>query len=259
MNHFRRIYKFVLHFILARHTGGFSVHSPFIFRFTRFVLREKNSYYIFQSIENLRSALKKDNRVLNIIDYGAGNDRTETVSQVAKGSLKSAKYGQLLFRMVHYFNAQTVLELGTSLGITTSYLATSSTGINCISLEGCPEIAKTAKENIDKLGIKNVDIVIGNIDNTLADALNKTNKVDFVFLDANHRSEAVLSYFDLCLSKVHNDSVIVIDDIYWSEDMEMAWKKIQSYPEVKSTIDLFQVGIVFFNSDLHKHHYKMRY
>lgn len=259
MNHFRQIYSYLVHFFTAHNTWGFSVHSPYVFQFTRFVLCEKNSYYAFQSIENLRTRLEKDNSILEIEDFGTGKDRTEMVATIAKQAVKSAKYAQLLFRMVHYFKVRNVLELGTSLGITTSYLAASSTEIRCQSLEGCPQIADIARENIESLGIKNVEIIVGNIDTTLSEVLTKTNKLDFVFFDANHQYKAIISYFELCLTKVHNDTIMVIDDIHWSKDMESAWKKIQEYPQVKSTIDLFQLGIVFFNSDLHKKHYKMRY
>lgn len=244
---------------MARNTGGFRVHSPFVFKFTRFVLCEKNSYYIFKQIEDIRSKLKTDKRVLNIKDFGTGLDREDTVSNVAKRSLKSAKYGQLLFRIANYFKVRNVLELGTSLGVTTAYLATSSTEIKCVSLEGCTQIAAVAKENLQKIGSGNVEIVVGNIDKTLDEVLFQLDKLDLIFLDANHKYESVLFYFDLCLSKIHNDSVLIIDDIYWSKDMEKAWATIKNHPRVMSTIDLFQLGIVFFNADLYKNHYKMRY
>jgi predicted O-methyltransferase YrrM len=259
MKRFRILSKYILHFFTARNTFGFGVHSPFLFQFTRFVLREKHSFYIFNTIEKLRILMLKDNRILDINDFGTGNNRSKPVSFIADQSLKSAKYGQLLFRMVHYFKPHNVLELGTSLGITTSYLASSSTEIHCVSMEGCPQIAQVAKENIDKLDLKNIELVVGNIDNTLIEVLNKINKLDFVFFDANHQSKAILNYFELCLTKVHNYTIMVIDDVYWSDDMEMAWKKIKDHPQVTSTIDLFQIGIVFFNTDLHKKHYKMRY
>ena len=259
MTHFRQIYKYIFHFFTARHTWGFGVHSPFLFQFTRFVLLEKNSYYAFQQIENLRSKLRNDNRILDIKDHGIGADRREAVSSVANNAIKSRKYAQLLYRMVHYFKAHNVLEFGTSLGVTTSYLASPSTGINCVSLEGSSQIAQVARENIDSLGIKNVEIVVGDIAATLSTVLTKIEKLDFVFFDANHQSQAVINYFEQCLAKVHNDTVMVFDDIHWSDDMEGAWRKIQKYNEVKSTIDLFQIGIVFFNSDLNKKHYKMRY
>lgn len=259
MNHFRIIYKYVQHLFSARHTWGFSVHSPFLYQFTRYVLCEKNLYYFFHSVEKLRACLLKDIRTIDIRDFGTGHDRVETVSQIARKSLSNPRHGQLLFRMVHYFKAQNVLELGTSLGLTTSYLAASSTGIRCVSLEGSPQLAEIARENLRKLEVENVDIVVGNIDDTLNNVLSHFEKLDFVFFDANHSYDAVLNYFDMCLSKVHNKTVFVIDDIYWSEEMELAWTKIKTCPRVTSTIDLFQMGLVFFNSDLNNKSYKMRY
>jgi predicted O-methyltransferase YrrM len=115
------------------------------------------------------------------------------------------------------------------------------------------------KRKLQKLGLDNIQLVIGNIDVTFEKTLNEFDEVDFVFIDANHRSEAVLKYFEICLNKVHKNTVLVVDDIYWSADMESAWKQIKEYTQVCATIDLFQLGIVFFNTDLHKKHYKIRY
>ena len=117
----RVIYKYIKHFFLAINTGGFGVHSPFLFQFTRFVLFEKKPFYIFTEIEQLRKQLKNDKRVLDITDFGTGNNRHTTVAAIATHSLKSARQGQLLFRIANYFKVSSVLELGTSLGITTSY------------------------------------------------------------------------------------------------------------------------------------------
>jgi len=259
MNLFRIFFKYILHFLSARHTQGFGVHSPFVFQFTRYVLCEKNPYYIFNEIEIARSGLKKDKRKLNIKDFGTAKDREKTVSNVACHSLKSAKYGQLLFRMARYMKVGNVLELGTSLGITTSYLASSSSKINCVTLEGCPQTADIARENFNKLGIGNIQVVVGNIDDTLTQVVDEADRLDLTFFDANHRSEAVLTYFEQCLPKIHKDTILVIDDIYWSAGMEKAWQTVKKHPRVISTIDVFQMGIVFFNSDLPQNHYKMRY
>jgi len=109
------------------------------------------------------------------------------------------------------------------------------------------------------LDIKNIQVVVGNIDTTLPQVVNDFGKLDLIFMDANHESQAVLSYFEAVLAKVHTDSVLVVDDIYWSSDMEDAWRQIKDHPRVTTTIDLFQLGIVFFNTDLYKNHYKMRY
>jgi len=255
----RIIYKYIKHSLTARNTKGFGVHSPFMFQFIQNVLSERHYFYVFSEIEALRSELKKDKTIISITDFGSGENRESSVSQIANKSLKSAKYGQLLFRIIRYFNAVNVLELGTSIGITTSYLASSSSKIKCTSLEGCPQLVQNAGSNFKKLNLNNIELVVGNIDSTLEDVLNKTDKLDFIFIDANHYSEAVIKYFEMCLSKVHNDSVIILDDIYWSEDMEKAWKIIKDHPRVTSTVDIFQMGIVFFNSHLHKKNYKLHY
>jgi len=259
MNRFRIVYKFILHFLTARNTRGFGVHSPAVYHFTKFVLNNKGLYYIFPGIEKVRSSLKKDKRELNVVDYGTGENRRETVARIASRSLKQAKYGHLLYRLTLDMKARNILELGTSLGITTAYLAASSSKIRCVSLEGCPEIADVANENFKALNINNIKIVPGDITLTLVGVLDEFETLDVVFMDANHTQEAVLSYFEQILTKVHNNSVIVVDDIYWSADMEQAWKRIKEHPRVSSTIDLFQLGIVFFNTDLNKKHYKMRY
>ena len=259
MNRIRIALKYLVHFISARNTRGYGVHSPYLFHFTKYVLDNKSTYYVFSSIEKIRSLLKKDNRVLQLTDFGTGNKQTDTIANIASKSLKPAKYGQLLYRLSEYCKAQNVLELGTSFGLTTSYLAASSSDRKCVSLEGSQQIATIAIENFNKLNIKNIQIVVGDIDKTLSKVLKDFEQLDLIFMDANHTSEAVLNYFNLCLTKINNKCILVLDDIHWSSDMEKAWGQIKEHPQVKATIDLFQLGIVFFNSDLYKKHYKMRF
>ena len=251
--------KYILHFITARNTGGYGIHSPFLFMFNRFVLQEKLPYYVFDSIEKLRSELKQNTTEISITDFGTGFDRDRTIAEIAKKSLKSARYGQLMFRIANYFKASTVLELGTSLGITTAYLSAASSKISCVSLEGCPSISAFARKNFQGLSLDNIQVIEGNINNTLAPVIKDFNQLDLIFFDANHRSEPLLRYFELCMSKVHNQTIVLIDDIYWSKDMEFAWNSIKNHPQVTSTFDLFHLGIVFFNTDLHKKHYKLRF
>lgn len=259
MSRFTSIYKYLKHFLTAKNTGGHGVHSPFMYQFTRYVLRENHPFYVFDSIERLRESLKMDRRVLTVTDFGTGINRTRVVSDIAKKSIKSTRESQLLFRIAHYIKAENVLELGTSLGITTSYLGSLSPRMKCVTLEGCPQIAAVAAENFRKLNLKTIELVVGNIDVTLPGVLASMPQLDMIFIDANHRSSAVLRYFELCLPHVHKNSIVIIDDIYWSDDMELAWQTIKNHPRVTSTIDLFQMGIVFFNTDVNKMHYKMRY
>jgi len=150
------------------------------------------------------------------------------------------------------------LELGTSLGVTTAYLASVNSNIKCVSLEGSTEIANIARDNIDYLGITNIKIIEGNIDETLDIALSEFETLDFVFFDANHKKEPTLKYFNKCLELINENSIFVFDDIYWSKEMEQAWKEIKKNKNVTSTIDLFEMGIVFFKKYLPNSNYKMK-
>lgn len=253
------VLKFLRHFFTARHTKGYGVHSPYLFNFVRFVIRERNKYYLYDDIEKLRSQLLTDSRQIEVTDFGTGYNRSRKVSDIAAHSLLPAKHAQLLFRMVKHFKPVTILELGTSLGLSTAYMASNSSNCRCISLEGCPQTASIARENFSKLQLKNITIVEGDIDKTLLPVLAELNKLDFVFIDANHTSRALIMYFEACVRYVDRNTVMVFDDIHWSDDMEIAWNAIKKHEKVKSTIDLFRLGIVFFNTDLNKKDYKIRY
>jgi len=259
MNRIRITFKFILHFLTAKNTLGFGVHSPYVFHFTKFVIYNNGSYYIFSAIEKMRSLLKNDKRILNIVDFGTGSKSNISIKEITIKSVKSAKYGQLLFRLSDYIQARNILELGTSFGLTTSYLAAPSSSSKVISLEGSQQIADIAIENFKKIELNNIKIIVGNIDETLSKALEKFDCLDLIFIDANHKYQALINYFEQCLTKINTNSIMVIDDIYWSSDMEKAWQIIKENPLVMSTIDLFEFGIVFFNSDLNKKHYRMRY
>ena len=259
MNRIRITFKFILHFLSAKNTLGFGVHSPYVFHFTKFVIYNKGSYYIFSAIEKIRSSLKNDKRILNVIDFGTGRKSNISIAEITTKSVKSAKYGQLLFRLSDYIQARNILELGTSFGLTTSYLAASSSSSRVVSLEGSQQIADVAIENFKKTDIKNIKIIVGNIDQTLSKVLAEFDFLDLIFIDANHKYQALINYFEQGLTKINSNSIMVIDDIYWSSEMEKAWTIIKENPMVMSTIDLFELGIVFFNSDLNKKHYKMRY
>ena len=200
---------------------------------------------------------------ITIEDYGAGsrvnNSNTRKIKDIAKNTLKSPKYGQLLFRLVNRFKPATILELGTSLGISTLYLAASSKKIKVTTVEGCPNTAKVAQINFDKIGFKNIELINDTFDHFLPKHLPKINVLDFVFFDGNHQKEATINYFNLCVEKTHNNTVFIFDDIHWSEGMTAAWEEIKKHPKVTSTIDIYFMGIVFFNSELSKENFVLKF
>ena len=230
---------------------------------------DDNAYYAYPKIEQQRKRLLQTTAVVNHTDYGTGarakgaeaTDQTRRVADIARLHLESPSIGQLLFRLVNYLTGVsqeplTIVELGTSLGITTAYLAAPSERNTVQTYEGAEEVADVAMDVWRELGIRNIVPVIGNIDETLERY--KAKKTDLAFIDANHTYEATLRYFRQLLPSAAQHSIYVIDDIHHSPEMERAWKEIQAMQQVTSTIDCYHVGLVFFNKHYIRKHYRMR-
>ncbi len=241
----------------ARNSKGFGVHSPFSFELITNVFEEKNEYYKYSEIESLRAELLLDKRVIDVQDFGTGSSGKRKVSKIAARSLKKKKYAQLLFRLVSFSKPQIVLDLGTSLGITTAYLASPNSSSTIYTFEGCPNIASIANEVFGKSRVENVIMKIGDINNTLPEIIDVIKTIDFVFFDANHTKEATLNYFYTCLKKSNETSVFVFDDIHYSKGMEEAWNEIKANNKVKVSFDLFSLGIIFFNPILTKENFTL--
>ncbi len=257
-------FKYLQYYLTAANGKGHGVHSPFVFRFITEVLNNDRSYYAYSIIEPLRTSLKTNTTIIEVPDFGAGSrnklSQQRVIRDIARSSLKPKKFSQLLFRMVTYFQPTSVLELGTSLGITTAYLASANNQIPVTSIEGAPAIAEQALQVIAKAGISNVTVITGNFDDTLPLWLNQQTQIDFAFIDGNHRYEPTMRYFQLLKEKAHAETVLIFDDIHWSAEMEQAWAAIQADPAVTLTIDLFFIGLVFFRPEQQqKEHFRIRF
>jgi predicted O-methyltransferase YrrM len=256
--------KYLRYRITASNGKGHGIHSPFVFNFITGILNDKTVYQDYHKVESLRGKLLRDQTKLKIEELGAGstagNAPARTVSSIAKYAAKSKKYGQLLYRVVKHYQPQTIIELGSSLGLTTSYFSLANPNAKIFTLEGSPEIANLARQNFKALELQNIKLVEGNFDNTLPAILYQVPTVDLVFVDGNHRKEPTENYFHWLLSKVHNDTILVFDDIHWSPGMEKAWDHIKSHLAVRCSIDLFFLGIVFFRQQFkERQHFRIRW
>ncbi len=247
------VLKFLHYYLTASNGKGHGVHSPFVFEFISKVMNDDRHFYAYDSIEQLRQKALKNNKTLTITDFGAGSTVTKSnqrkVRDIAGSALKPKKYARLMFRIVNYYKANTIAELGTSLGITTSYLASGNLQGTVYTFEGATEVAAIAKDNFEILGLNNIHVIEGNFDNTLQPELNKMKGIDLAFVDGNHCKEPSIRYFEQLLEKSTEYSIFIFDDIHWSKGMEEAWEYIKKHSAVKLTIDLFFIGIVFFRKE----------
>ena len=250
MLNFRFAKDYLLHRFKAKTRHG--VHSPFVYRLIDKVIYDFQPKKVYAGIEALRKQLLNDKRSIQVTDLGAGskvnNDQTKKISDIARNALKPRRLAQLLYRLAADLKPLNIIELGTCLGITTVYLQNASPKAKVYSLEGSPETAAVALETFQKAGLTNIAEITGNFDDTLPGVIKELDQLDFVFVDGNHQRDATLKYFEWCLPKVHEDTMLIFDDIYWSEGMKEAWQEIKAHPRVTVTVDLFWIGLVFFKS-----------
>jgi predicted O-methyltransferase YrrM len=229
------------------------MHSPFVFDFILNVLNNKSHYQPPAEIEQLRKQLLKDKSIIEIEEIGAGSrtstSKHRTVSEIAHAALKTKRLAQVLFRLVKHYQPLNIVELGTSLGITTCYLSKANPSATVITIEGNRQTADHAQHSFEKLNCENIQLLLGNFDSLLPSVVSGLTSIDLAYIDGNHRYQPTINYFQQFLSKCHNQTILVFDDIHWSEEMEKAWEEIKSHSSVQYTIDIFFLGFVFFRED----------
>ena len=242
-----RAWMYLRHRLTAWNTTGEGIHSPYLFAIVRFILRDENSYYCFADIERRREQLKACSDELEMLDFGSGGS--------------SPQIAQALFRLVRFMGENEkrplqILELGTSLGVTTAYMASVDSRNRVVTLEGSEAVLKIAQANWRTLRLENIEWHRGNIDDTLY--IYARERLDLAYVDANHTYEATKRYVDYLLPRMNEKGVIAIDDIYHSPEMEQAWRELKDDPRVTTSMDLYHVGLLFVDPHYLKRHYRIR-
>ncbi|MCE7040533.1 O-methyltransferase [Dyadobacter sp. CY312] len=250
---------------LLRSGNEHAIHSPFLFElYTKVISGVKDDNPDYIDLKALRKELLASQREIEILDLGAGSrvnkSNVRKIRTIAKNAEKPEKFGKLFYRLIKRLQPKNIIELGTSLGLTTLYMSRAKKDASIISFEGCPQTAQIARENFDKTGAKNIEIVVGNIDDTLPARLEGlSDGIDYAYFDANHRYEPTVRYFEQCLPYATNDTLFIFDDIYWSDEMTQAWEYIKAHPQVTITVDLFWIGLVFFRKEQVKENFTLRF
>ncbi len=238
-----------------------AIHSPFIYGLISQCIKDSTKKEWHEQVEKYRNVLLKNTTFISVEDFGTGSKShlksKRRVSKITKKAGISLKKAQLLGRIVTFFNPMEVLEIGTSVGLATSAISFANPPTNITTLEGCASTANIAIEHFNKFKLENINTIIGNFDTTLTNVI-KENNFHFIYFDGNHQKEATIRYFEQCLSNVHNDSIFIFDDIYWSRGMKEAWQYIKQHPKVTVTVDTYFWGIVFFRKEQIKEHFVIK-
>jgi predicted O-methyltransferase YrrM len=255
--------KYLKYLLFSRHRNGHGIHSPFIFSLVSEVFRNKIDPAVVLKIESIRKMNLSGSRVISVTDLGAGSAKMKNslrkVSDIVKYSSVPLKYGKLLYRLAERFGSRDIIELGTSAGISTMYLAAANPGTIVHSIEGCPATAGMARENFNRAGISNIDLLTGSFDDLLPGLTDGRISPGLVFIDGNHRKEPTIRYFNTLADISAGSTVVIIDDIHSGDEMEEAWSVIKDHNRVSVTVDIFRMGLVFFREGISRQHYIIRY
>ncbi len=264
----RGVLKLVASYLVFRKEslpkGGHGIHSPFVFDlYTNIIAREERNTF-FEVIEGYRKELLKcDIGIIrkSIAESLNGGFRGELVklSRLANLVAVPPHLGRLLFRLVNHFNPANTIELGTSVGISSLYLALGNPNGKLYTIEGDEAVYGIASKRFELFHLNNVHAICGTFETELPKLVKELDSVDFVFIDGDHNGSKLLQYFDIILPKLNENSVVVIDDIRWSDEMEDAWRAISTNKRASVSIDIFRCGVLFFRAGIVKQNFILRY
>lgn len=260
---YNRTGRALRYILFSRHRRGHGIHSPFVFDLINMVLLRKIPADVMPGINAVRKRLESSKLLIDVNDLGSGSDYMSStfrrISDITRRSSVSNSYGRILYNLAQRYNGKAILEMGTSLGVSTLFMAMGAPGSEITSIEGCPGLAERARHNLSGCNIENVTVLAGSFDEKLRAIMANDLSPAMVFVDGDHRKEAVLRYFSILKELIAPDSVIIFDDINYSRGMSEAWHEIKSDLQVSVSIDIFRMGMVFFREGMVKQDFVIRY
>jgi predicted O-methyltransferase YrrM len=257
------LFKFINFKFRAKHKHGYGIHSPFAFDLVTNVIEGPSKYEEYEILDSFRKTLLHSKEVINDSTFGAvskhPNKGLTKVNQLVRRSSINKKNGKLLFRLCRHFQPVVMLEFGTSIGLSSLYMAKGSPKGTLFTIEGNENKFNVARQNFEKWNCQNITYLLGKFDDVLPSLLKSIKSLDLVFFDGNHRKGPTLHYFELCIKLISDNSVFIFDDIHWSDEMEETWQIIKEHRQVRVTFDLFNLGLVFFRKGLQKQDYLINF
>ncbi len=258
--------KDYLRYLYASHNRH-GIHSPFIYEFNEQVLNYRPGPEELAIVNSYRKFLKANLLKLKVEDLGSGSYKIKTDLRAVKDIYQTAgtnrRMGEVLYRIIKYYNHRNILELGSCLGMGTAYMQAAietREGAQIHTIEGSHALASFTKGNFrNYFPDHSVNFIEGNFDKVLPELLQSIPTIGLALIDGNHTYMATISYFNLLLEKINQDSILIFDDIYWSKGMKQAWNEIRLHPRVSCSVDVFRWGIVFFRKEMQKEHFILRF
>lgn len=244
---------------LRKSKGRHGIHSPFVFDFVDNCLTTKVDKNFLNTRKIWLQILKKNREQFKITDLGAGSKQmgnTRSVAQLAKNAGSKGLYGEILWKIAHHYRPELMLELGTSIGTGSIHLKSGNPESHLITVEGCDAILSRALQQFDYWHLSGITTICSSFETFVE--LPAIGKYDLIFLDGNHSRNATLVYLEKLFDHSHSQTVFILDDIRWSDDMWDLWKQLVSDERFHVSIDLGRMGLLWRREEQTKEHFVLR-
>jgi len=234
------------------------IHSPFIYDLVDKGLTRKVANEHKTILKAFDLTQQHDTRVIHITDLGAGSRKLSTqrnIQDIHRVSSSGRRYGRLLYLLCKHYKPLHILELGTSLGRGSLAMHLGHSEAQITTIEGSPEIAAIASENINKFATNptNIEVITSSFSTYLSDLDNAT--FDLVYIDGHHEGKALRNYLDQIMPFTHEQTLFLLDDIRWNDDMFKAWNELISDERFHVSIDFFRMGVLSSRPAQAKEHF----
>ncbi len=253
--------QFFLHRFKAKRWDAF--HSPYLFDLFTACCNELQAVNGAEALEKQRSEWMISNEQVKRLDLGAGakstSGTTSSLASIAHHSLSKPFQCRFMSRLVQWKKPSIVLELGTSLGLSAAYMALATNEVRIHTVEGDPAVAMRAEQFFQQMKLRNITLHTLPFEEFLVQIKMILPRIDVLFLDGNHTAAALQSYYHSLKNFIDEDSIVIVDDIYWSADMTKGWNDLVQQPEVTQSVDCFHFGLLFFGKNFkQKEHHTVR-
>ena len=211
----------------VRHHKGHGVHSPFVFNLINKVIEEKTPYYKYADIK-----------------YHLDNS--------GYTKYKITKYDHLSFKLANYFEAKNILEIGMDKGINTLHLTAPHSDISCTCVNSKSADTAIAKCILDQWQ-RNVKLIDESEMAVIAE------QMDCIYINLNEYKKLTDDNITFLKSISSDNTFIIVKGIRTNKQSKLLWKKISEMEGRTAVLDLFNLGIVFFNKSLYRWSYQISF
>jgi len=237
------------------------IHSPFVFDFYQNVVL--GGQILDQDIISYKTYLASNNTKLHLNTIGAKKGNTAKYSRSVASHFQltktSKKEGALLFRIVSHYAIQNAIELGTSLGVSSLYIAKGNSHIKLKTIDFNTDTSEVLDQFLKNRSIQNIEIIIGTFEEQVARVAEQIKPIQLAYIDGDHSYEATIKNLDTISAHLDKTFFIVLDDIRWSKGMWRAWKQLIKNPLYNFTFDMGSIGVLIrIPNNATKQHYYLR-